>query len=1821
MKTGPVIKGLSTVITKIVNSSEVQAATRALSSISVGPSNQIKTSDATALLQYASSQKLIQQKQQEMQALKEREAELTTNEQKRLELLKQQTEQLRQQAREAEKELQRREYSQEQINRATQSLDDEAVTNLARRQERRNARSAYVTDAVTNSITAGLSAALIAGFAGADFSTIIETAGITALSAAIPNVIGAIIPKLINAVLPKLLGGIVGPVGLTAAVLTGIVFKFANDWKKANETARTAELNRLKNVKEINDNLAKQQINSLQEASEAKKNREKLEETIATYNELSKKSFLTSNEQDTLTSAINTINDDFSNIVLSYDENTQALRISTQAIENLTEEYQKQEQEATQEATLSQVQAVNNLNAGQETLRNIASDAINVAENLRRHRNVDIDSAGDFVYDRNIRFNRSIAAFSDDRYTFDYLRKTLKEGFSENSELFKELDLSYSDLNSVEDFKKYLDESNRTLQEFYQKLGDASDRLADDFSSQALETAKEGLENYYSFKEIDGEQISEELAHALASSVTEADLNTTTKKAFNEAIGSSSKDFIRDYLQDYQEGYAVDSKIQDALGAIKVGNTNADELIKKRMDEWKENNQELMSGFDGNLAEWTKLPDEFRRFLEDNYSYNADNWEDVRWKAKESKDLVSSYFYNLILKQQEAFGALTDEQLEAEKEQLLELNQLLQEAGTLTKEEYVKQFEEIVNKMTDPDAIKKVLGSQGFILDKQRHIIEDVNNKVSDSVYNKYIELIDAFNEQGVKNYENLTRDVQQRILDITSAANLSSVSSGSLMQDLTDFYNTLKPETQQVLSNMDLLNKSYGEVITNSDEYVKAFVETGEYSLEQANQILMKYVDLLSEYVSKPVTGEAGVEVFRDQLQGQFETTADKLSVLKSAYQEYLKDAEIGEENLAQLREAGYEKFITYTSKGIGLDAKAVEREITQTYHVPSQILDQQIKVNEDKLTEALSYMNKTFTISDGFGGTLKRSINELILEAKRNANSYIIQQLDPVTQNFVKAVAEEYDNIAELVTALQAGTAGLKGLRVPTKIEEMKRLVSAIKDGEEAVSSAKDDVAAANDELEDLNKQLTEDTKALQEAEEALQEAIHGSENFQSSLDGLVNYTEKIERLDKAIEKTKESLENVANIDEAKGLLGQLNEQYNDKAVAIGAENIAIDKAIANLRNTLTQNYGAYISFDEEGNPLIDFAYTAMDANDELRKAFEEEYNLYNEYRDKKEENLDKLESIEKEREEQRQEYLKNYVEIQKDVVSILQDQAKEEIEATKNKYSALEEADNDYLDALEDAIDKQRKLRDQQNKYEDLATKEKKLSLLQRDTSGINQKEVLTLEQEIQDDRQDLLDTEVDNLIDSMKELYEKQKEARDAEIEYMEEVTENAQMFADWASNIMSTWQSVEDMQAWYLENDPNAQDMTVEQTEVYLNELGEKYSDYAKYIAEQATNFTIEQEQLNAAINQMYENTSNNVENLGTVTQQLAQETADELIQQATETRDDARDKLQETQNQIAETQNQLAEAQQALVDAENNAISLHEEAMQQLVMYSQDGMYQVSAYAIKLISELTQQDLTNQATTMQWGRENNWVNSNNETTYGFKKTLQDAGVSYANQLTTYTAGKDMYKVYVDLPNGSSQMIQTFNNKSLAEEFIQKNNNKYQTAGGLHLGTMVGYNNQTPGSIGHGIEFADGTKTNYATKEIAQRALEGMKRSKNPSVVKKAQGAKIYKTGGLVDYTGPAWVDGTKYKPEAFLNAEDTKRIGEAARILSDIPILNSTSSAQGAISTNIGDTSFNIHINVESISSDYDVDRMAERLKQEIINVSKPIGTSVILKR
>jgi TP901 family phage tail tape measure protein len=91
-------------------------------------------------------------------------------------------------------------------------------------------------------------------------------------------------------------------------------------------------------------------------------------------------------------------------------------------------------------------------------------------------------------------------------------------------------------------------------------------------------------------------------------------------------------------------------------------------------------------------------------------------------------------------------------------------------------------------------------------------------------------------------------------------------------------------------------------------------------------------------------------------------------------------------------------------------------------------------------------------------------------------------------------------------------------------------------------------------------------------------------------------------------------------------------------------------------------------------------------------------------------------------------------------------------------------------------------------------------------------------------------------------------------------------------------------------------------------------------------------------------------------------------------------------------------------------------------------------------------------------------------------------------------------------------------------------------------------------------------------------------------------------AKKYLTGGLADYTGLAWLDGSKSKPELVLNAKDTENFIVLKDVLSDI--LKGSSSQ----TKNSGDNYYDFHITVEEIANDYDVEKMIQKVKEEINN-------------
>ena len=99
----------------------------------------------------------------------------------------------------------------------------------------------------------------------------------------------------------------------------------------------------------------------------------------------------------------------------------------------------------------------------------------------------------------------------------------------------------------------------------------------------------------------------------------------------------------------------------------------------------------------------------------------------------------------------------------------------------------------------------------------------------------------------------------------------------------------------------------------------------------------------------------------------------------------------------------------------------------------------------------------------------------------------------------------------------------------------------------------------------------------------------------------------------------------------------------------------------------------------------------------------------------------------------------------------------------------------------------------------------------------------------------------------------------------------------------------------------------------------------------------------------------------------------------------------------------------------------------------------------------------------------------------------------------------------------------------------------------------------------------------------------------------------------YATGGLTTKTGLAWLDGTPSEPEYVLNARQTDAFLRLAEVLPSA--LGRGSSLTNTIGGNVY---LELTMNIGEIGSDYDVDRLVDRVKQDIYDASAYRNINVI---
>lgn len=152
-------------------------------------------------------------------------------------------------------------------------------------------------------------------------------------------------------------------------------------------------------------------------------------------------------------------------------------------------------------------------------------------------------------------------------------------------------------------------------------------------------------------------------------------------------------------------------------------------------------------------------------------------------------------------------------------------------------------------------------------------------------------------------------------------------------------------------------------------------------------------------------------------------------------------------------------------------------------------------------------------------------------------------------------------------------------------------------------------------------------------------------------------------------------------------------------------------------------------------------------------------------------------------------------------------------------------------------------------------------------------------------------------------------------------------------------------------------------------------------------------------------------------------------------------------------------------------------------------------------------------------------------------------------------------------------------------------------------------------------------YKDNLSDSTADAETVKKAKADFEKWKNSTIFS-------YSHGGLADYTGLAMVHGSKTKPEAFLNAEQTAMwkndiLGKHNSLTS--LLLDFTSALGDLADSNTYNTinrgeAINIDkaeviMNVGSIANDYDARRAGESALEEMLNIARKTGTRGVSRR
>ena len=1581
-----------------------------------------------------------------------------------------------------------------------------------------------------------------------------------------------------------------------AAAITGIAIAIKNMVKEADANSFA---NRMSDAKKAAEDAKQAAEDAAATARKSKESYENIKQLKKEFEELNAKQVLTTEEQEKYNELVTQIYDEYPEIISYYDEVTGELRVQNQLWDDIIAKQK--------EVAIADLKASSTANAAQITTQgsldqfNLADQTTSNIENIVKNSSgIEVDLNSDY-------FGKLITGTEKIE---DFERQ-----LSDAMNYYNTIDdstISSPITEALYDNKEAIVEAVKGAQEQQAKdQNDIKQSLANNFATTQAQLAN-----------LSGEEMSpaeQKLTEIIASkAIEETDIN------------------IEKLLENRETGAYT---FFDALGGARSGPSgnelsNWDKISKKKDTEIKDKSlNDLGISYVGNVQELlikAKGSEEAaEEFWQENLKTAAGQKKIYRavvnqaiqskMEAAQATDALAKLSEGQKNQLNEVYAAALSEGVTQE-----ELNNLSSTADILgfSEKDKAKFLEEI--QKTYDDAI---------LLAKEANIPQALIGDWSSDQLNAYANWVDNLAKtMGQINAENFARQeisiLEQTSLDPNKVAELYQSIDWQSISAATEeeFSKTTIEKLKEVgIENAETIYQAMYDAAESYGILDVTISTTGELNefitqLKEINKIAYSQQDtIISVITNQAKEGEIALSDYYSLEESLIEmgenikdyTTIDASGKIKLNTEDLTK--------LYETQTSAQKEQLEQQKERITLEKAELQAGLDQLNVLSTQLEVQSQGDNEhiEKLIEAHDIWRETALLISkipGYGSKMDIEAIGKFSDYEGKSSSSTAAAMKSAIDEQIESIKTQINAYDELLVTIEKEEANLEGLSVA----QLEEFTQKLKDTRDELKDKADETAKAET---DALKAVQDAQQSVIDKQKELNEAIGGSESWNAGIDDMYNYTTNLERVSKMADRAKQALDDLQDWDDPQKSMQDYLDSVRQETIISEASIRVREQAITNGQNVLSKQLVDEISKinKERGVNIttqLNDLYTKVgdryniDLNklnqlelpDKFRTMIVEEITSWNK-------NLDEIESIQDkklERQKQFNELYKNslteMVNLQDKMKNTLKEKYSQEIDDLESKYSAMEDADNEYLDALEEAMEKERRLRERENQWNDLTNKERKLALMQRDTSGGNLVETRKLEQEVQTDREKLLDNAIDDVITGLKEIYELQQESRNAEIEYRKALLDEGMLMQE-VTAALANINTADDLVAWFYQNTTDLSNMSAEQ--IKLEEMGwrELFDAKLTYLETSQADFNealdiSEQDIVNTIANTSELLTSNAETTLSEISS-----TVDENIRTAQQSLTDALDAL----NEKMKAYNDAVKANKTAQDAYNKSLTELNKLLKEL-----SGGISGSSGSNGSTGNFNSNSGRKIARNTIAGNEEWKGLVSSAKSFDNKEDFYKAYSNYS-ETTLYDAWEasrlKQNPAYSPVINKDKLLYPQY----LLKYYVHKvTGDRYKISKDVFEEDLERY----------GISKSDFKK--------AASNYEGMYFYENPYdksiIVSKTNldgsGYTRYKTGGLVDFTGPAWVDGKPGKPEAFLSSEDTKRIGEAAQLLSEMQSWNKRQDLlENITNTIVGDTIIEVNVNVENVSSDYDVDQAVERVKQDIVDAANYTGSNIIIRR